>query len=652
MCGIVGYIDFSKQSSHDELQSCALKMAAQLRHRGPDDQGVWVDPVAGIALAHRRLSIIDCSEAGHQPMLSVCKRYVLIFNGEIYNFAEMRGQLSKCNIDFRGHSDTEVLLAAFSEWGLKKTLDHLNGMFSIALWDRRERCLHLIRDRLGKKPLYYAWMDRTFLFASELKALRAHPCFHAHVDRDALASYLRMNYVPTPNTIYQNTYKLIPASYFSVPVNSMNKEIKPMLYWDHHAVALKNIEQPFVGSEGEAVRRLHDLLIYSVRMRMISDVPLGAFLSGGIDSSLVVALMQEQSSQPIKTFTIGFHENHFNEANEARAVATHLGTEHTELYITPKKAIAVIPKLPDIYDEPFSDISQIPTYLVSQLARQQVTVALSGDGGDEFFGGYNRHFLVPMLWRRLRRFPYVLKFPLLKAMIAISPLHWDVFFSRIQKYFPSKFRIPNPGDKCHRLAAMLARRSPGSMYVGLVSSWENPESLMIDGEDRMRQVFNEYFSNSPLDFSHQMMYLDATTYLPDDILTKVDRASMAVSLEVRAPLLDYRIAELAWQFNLSSKIQKNKGKQLLRQVLSRYVPSALIDRPKMGFGVPIGEWLRGPLKPWAEGLLSDQRLRHDGFFDVAEVRKKWLQHQNGQYNWQCCLWNLLMFQLWNDSVGF
>ena len=646
MCGIAGYIDFSKQSSERELHSCATRMADQIRYRGPDDQGVWTDPSAGIALSHRRLSIIDTSECGHQPMLSSCGRYVMVFNGEIYNFKEIRQQLLSNSINFRGHSDTEVLLAAFSNLGLEKTLEKINGMFAIALWDRKERRLQLIRDRLGQKPLYYAWMGNVFLFASELKALKVHPKFNADIDRSALASYLRMNYVPVPKSIYKNTFKLLPATHLTI--SSSDKNIRPKIYWDHNKFSLNTLQKPFTGSEEEAEYILHHLLKDSVKKRMISDVPLGAFLSGGIDSSLVVALMQSQSSRPVKTFTIGFHEEHFNEANEARAVAAHLGTEHTELYLTPKQAMDVIPKLPAIYDEPFSDMSQIPTYLVSELAKQHVTVALSGDGGDEFFGGYNRHFWVPRFWQRLGSLPYFLKFPFLKAMTAIPAARWNHFFSKIKNQLPRSLRIPNVGDKSHRLASMLACRSQGEMYIDLISSWKEPNALMLDGEEQAKDFFTNFFSNSELSFPHQMMYLDATTYLPDDILTKVDRASMAVSLEARSPLLDYRVAEFAWGLNLSLKIRKNRGKYLLRKILAQYLPSRLIDRPKMGFGVPMGDWLRGPLIPWVESLLDETRLRQEGFFNVSEVRKKWQQHKSGQRNWQYCLWNLLMFQLYLD----
>jgi len=634
MCGITGFIDFTKQTSSDVLYSCAQKMADQIAYRGPDDSGIWIDPRQGVALAHRRLSIIDTTEAGRQPMLSADGRYVLVFNGEIYNFKELRNELTEA---FRGHSDTEVLLAALSEWGLEKTLARVNGMFAFALWDRKKRCLHLVCDRLGQKPLYYALIGNTLIFASELKALRMHPQFKSNINRDALASYLRMNYVPAPQSIYQDTHKLMPASYLTIASNTRPSRLIQKNYWDHHALSLNHLDQPFTGSAKEAEYILHHLLKDAVSKRMISDVPLGAFLSGGIDSSLVVALMQSQSSRPVKTFTIGFHEKHFNEANEAKTVAAHLKTEHTELYVTPEDAMAVIPKLPHIYDEPFADMSQIPTYLVSHLARQHVTVALSGDGGDEFFGGYNRHFWVPMFWQRFGKLPYALKYPFLKMMATVPPSIWNTLFGRY---------VSNPANKCQRLATMLSCRSSGDMYLDLISSWKQPEDILIDGHDQMPSFFEHYFSHTELDQQHQMMYLDATTYLPGDILTKVDRASMAVSLEARSPLLDYRIAEFAWRLPLSSKIRGNKGKQILRNILNQYLPNELIDRPKMGFGVPIGAWLRGPLVEWAEDLLSEQRLQNDGFFKVDEVRKRWHQHQKGQRNWQYCLWNLLMFQCW------
>lgn len=647
MCGIVGFWDNSQQLNTDQLAPMVQRMSDTLLHRGPDDGGTWVDAEAGIALGHRRLAIVDLSPEGHQPMVSADGRYVIVFNGEIYNFLELRRQLEQLGHRFRGHSDTEVMLAAFSQWGLDAAVKSFNGMFAFALWDRKERVLHLGRDRLGEKPLYYTRLGQTFLFASELKALRAYPNFNPEINRNALALYLRHNYIPAPYSIYQGVYKLPPACILTVQLGGSTTQ--PIPYWSAQSIAEAGIAQPFTGSETDAIAQLDALLRDAVNLRMVADVPLGAFLSGGIDSSTVVALMQAQSNQPVKTFSIGFYEDSYNEAKYAKAVAQHLGTDHTELYITPAEAIAVIPKLPTLYDEPFADSSQIPTFLVAQLARQHVTVSLSGDAGDELFAGYNRYFWGRRIWQQIGWIPYPLRNAAASALTMRSPQAWNQTFTSLQPLLPASFKQQNPGDKLHKLAEVLAVESPETMYKGLVSHWKEPEAIVLGSSEPLTALTNpQGWANLP-DFTQRMMYLDTVSYLPDDILVKVDRATMGVSLEARVPLLDHRVMELAWQIPLGMKIRNGQGKWLLRQVLYKYVPPSLIERPKMGFGVPIDAWLRDKLRDWAEDLLDEQRLRQEGFFNPQPIRQKWAEHLAGDRNWQYYLWDVLMFQAWLDE---
>src|SRR5919199_1637723 len=644
MCGILGIWDKSQQLSTDQIWQIVQRMSDTLWHRGPDNGGSWVDTEARIALGHRRLAIVDLSPEGHQPMVSADGRYAIAFNGEIYNFLELRRQLEQLGYRFRGHSDTEVMLAAFSQWGLDAAVRHFNGMFAFALWDRQERVLHLVRDRLGEKPLYYSWLGQTFLFASELKALKAYPNFNPEINRDALALYLRHNYIPAPYSIYQGVYKLPPASILTVQLGEAVAQ--PVPYWSAKSIAESGILHPFTGSETEAIAQLDALLRDAVNLRMVADVPLGAFLSGGIDSSTVVALMQAQSTQPVKTFTIGFYEDSYNEATYAKAVAQHLGTDHTELYVTPAEAIAVIPKLPTLYDEPFADSSQIPTFLVAQLARQHVTVSLSGDAGDELFAGYNRYFWGHRIWQQIGWIPYSLRSAVTCALTKRSPQAWNNTFANLHPMLPATFKHQSPGDKLHKLAEVLAVKSPEAMYTGLVSHWKEPEAVVMGSSEPSTVLTNsQAWANLP-DFTQRMMYLDTVSYLPDDILVKVDRATMGVSLEARVPLLDHRIVEFAWQIPLAMKIRKDQGKWLLRQVLYKYVPPSLIERPKMGFGVPIDAWLRGPLRDWAETLLDERRLRQEGFFNPQPIRQKWAEHLVGDRNWQYYLWDVLMFQAW------
>ena len=645
MCGIAGLFQSHPHKPAHELEEIALRMAGTLRHRGPDDGGVWADAAAGIALGMRRLAILDLSAAGHQPMHSHSGRYVIVYNGEIYNCEELRRSIKheNPNLPFRGHSDTEVMLAAFEQWGVRESLQKFNGMFAFALWDRQQRTLTLARDRFGEKPLYYSTVGGALLFGSELKALRAHLEFSAEIDRDALALYLRHNCVPAPYSIYKGVRKLPAATLLTVTATKL--EAAPQSYWSFSDVAGNGVADPFTGSEQEAVEKLDRLLHDAVRIRMYSDVPLGAFLSGGIDSSTVVALMQAESSIPIKTFSIGSEGSAYNEASEASQVAAHLHTDHTELYVTPQQAMEVVPLLPAIYDEPFADSSQIPTFLVSQLARQQVTVSLSGDGGDEMFGGYNRHTWCGPLWRRLKPFPESLRKLGAAGITALSPEAWNSLFRMVDPALPGKWRQRLPGDKLHKLAAAMGSPDAHAMYYQLVSHWSAPEEVVRDSQEPAT-LLTSGGHNRLATAAEQMIYLDSVAYLPDDVLVKVDRATMAVSLEGRIPFLDHRVAEFAWRLPLSMRVREREGKWILRQVLYRYVPRELVERPKTGFGIPLDSWLRGPLRDWAEELLAEDRLRREGFFDPGPIRRLWRELLAGKGSWQYHLWDVLMFQAW------
>ena len=653
MCGVAGVLGY--REGHPSL--VVSDMVASLRYRGPDDAGVWSDPSVGVGLAHVRLSILDLSPQGHQPMVSASGRYVITFNGEVYNFAELRCELEDQGERFRGHSDTEVMLAAIERWGLNHAITKFVGMFAFGLWDRETRKIHLVRDRLGIKPLYFGWAGSSLLFASELKAIRGTKEFVPDVDRRALVLFMRLGYVPAPYSIYRNVYKLMPGCVltigleqvatrngFSASPDDSSATWKPVRYWSAKHVAENGVRASFDGSESEAVDQLEDLLGQAVKLRMVADVPLGAFLSGGLDSSVVVALMQAQSTKPVRTFTIGFQESEYDEAIYAKRVAAHLGTDHVELYVTAEHARSVIPRLPAMYDEPFGDSSQIPTFLVSELARQQVTVALSGDGGDELFAGYNRYFWGRQLWRRLSFLPICARGAAAKAMQAFSPDMWQSVYMMLSRFLPA---VQNPGDKVHKLANLLALRDPDAMYLGMVSLWWEPTTVVI-GTVEPTTLLTERANWPHLpDFTMRMMYLDLVTYLPDDILTKVDRASMAVSLEARLPLLDHRVVEFAWRLPLSLKIRtEGEGKWLLRQVLDRYVPKELINRPKVGFALPIDRWLRGPLQEWGESLLDIRQMQNEGFLNPGPIRERWQEHVSGKRNWQHSLWNVLMFQAW------
>lgn len=615
-------------------------MTNRLSHRGPDDCGIWIDPGIPVALGHRRLSIIDLSPLGHQPMMSASGRFILTFNGEIYNYSDLRRDLS--NYSFKGTSDTEVMLAAFEVWGVAESLRRFNGMFAFGLWDREERVLHLSCDRFGEKPLYYGFAGKTLLFGSELKALTAYPGFDTTVDPDVVMLFMRYSYVPKPYSIYKKARKIEPGTCLSFRWGNLSDGCETQVYWSARDVAASAVSTPFRGTSLEATDELERLLGESVRMRMMADVPLGAFLSGGIDSTTIVSLMQKYGSQTARTFTIGFTEKSYNEANEARAVAKYLNTRHTELCVTPSEAMAVIPKLSSIYDEPFADSSQVPTYLVSQLARQQVTVSLSGDGGDEVFGGYNRYIWSEQIWRWARNFPRHLRSLAAHLCLSISPGAWD----SLSLVAPSHLKGKSPGNRIHKLASILDAESKEQLYHRLITLVVNTKSGKLDLPVNMTNPTN--WDAVPT-YLQRMMLMDVIGYLPNDILVKVDRAAMAVSLETRTPFLDHRLFEFAWSLPDEWKVQKGAGKWLLRQVLYRHVPSEMMERPKAGFGIPIDIWMRGPLRDWAESLLNESRLREEGFLDARSVRQKWAQHLSGSHNWYPQLWAVLMFESWLDS---
>jgi len=650
MCGFVGFLGGNGKSRMADNQGMLKRMTDTIVTRGPDDAGAWNDPEQQIGLGHRRLAIVDLSPAGHQPMPSASGRYVIAFNGEIYNHMLLRAELQAAGKApaWRGHSDTETLLAGFDAWGIEGTTKRAIGMFAFAIWDREQNELVLGRDRLGEKPLYYGWQgkgaDAVFLFGSELKALRAHPAFENRIDRGALALQLRHNYIPAPYSIYEGIAKLPPASLLTISLSAPEPKIQA--YWSAAAVAEAGVREPFTGTPEQAVDALEALLKDAIGQQMMADVPLGAFLSGGVDSSTVVALMQAQSTRPVKTFSIGFHEDEFNEAEHAKSVAAHLGTEHTELYVTAEQAMAVIPRLPTLYDEPFADSSQIPTFLVSQLARQKVTVSLSGDAGDELFCGYNRYQMTEKMWSNIAAAPVPLRKVAARSLTALSPDTWNRLAGGVRRISGGAPRYANVGDKIHKGAAVLSSKSIDELYLNLVSFWRDPATVVIGAKLPPTLLDGKAPSLDKLSGVERMMAMDMLTYLPDDILCKVDRAAMGVSLETRVPFLDHRVVEFAWRLPQSLKLRDGKSKWVLREVLFRHVPRALIERPKMGFGVPIGQWLRGPLRDWAEALLDEERLREEGFFHPARIREKWTEHLSGQRNWEHQLWNVLMFQLW------
>ena len=640
MCGIAGFLEPSRNRGVEDCEEITRRMVSTLAHRGPDDEGTWADAEAGVALGHRRLAILDLSAEGHQPMRSADGRYVLAFNGEIYNFRALRSELEDGGHRFRGHSDTEVMLAAFCEWGLEGALERFAGMFAFALWDRADGRLHLARDRAGEKPLYYGWAGDAFVFGSELKALRAHPRWRGRVDRGALSLLVRHGYIPAPFSIYENTRKLPPGCVLTLtPANGRDRGIVgPAPYWSAPSVAVAGVAHPFAGGEREATDRLLYLLRRSVAQQMVADVPVGAFLSGGIDSSLVVAIMQTQCRRPVKTFSIGFEQEYYNEAHFARTVARHLGTDHTELYVHSREAQEVIPGLPRIYDEPFADRSQIPTAILCRLARRHVKVSLSGDGGDELFGGYNRYPDAERLWNVICRVPMPLR-RLARHLKRISGAGSNM------RAAPGPVR--RTLNRVENLADVLSGSTDCALYQLLMSPNRDPRPWLRSNPEIHDNALPAWDRFPEL--LQRMMCLDLVRYLPDDILVKVDRAAMAVGLETRIPLLDHRIIQFAWSLPSSFKRNQGQGKWLLRQILYQYVPRALVDRPKRGFGAPIAEWLRGSLRGWAEELLDETRLRQEGFFEAREVRRKWGEHLADMRDWSPGLWHVLMFQAWLDE---
>ncbi len=645
MCGIAGFWT-QKGNNKEALKEEIIKMTKTLAHRGPDDEGFYIDEKADITLGHRRLSILDLSPKGHQPMISFSGRYIIVYNGEVYNYKELRKEIeNNFDIKFKSDTDTEVILAGFEVWGIEETLKRMNGMFVFALWDKKEKELFLVRDRVGIKPLYYGVQNGILFFASELKAIRVNRFFKPEIDRNVLALFFRHNYIPAPYSIYKNIKKLKPGHYALI---DKNLNIKIRCYWNIEKIIEDGVKTPIELSEKEAIFELEKLLLDSVKKRMIADVPLGAFLSGGIDSSTVVALMQTQSNIPVKTFTIGFYEDNYNETKYAKKVAKHLGTDHTELYVAPKETMNVITKLPDIYDEPFSDSSQIPTFLVSQLTKRYVTVSLSGDGGDELFGGYNRYLQASNIWDRMKFLPFALRLKMAKVVFLFSPQSIDNFFKKIEIIIPKRFEQILCGEKLYRLSKVLISRSPDESYKRLISHWKSPEELVLNSGEPKTILDDLKIKDFIPNFKNRMMFFDFMTYLPDDILTKVDRASMTVSLEARVPMLDHRIVEFSKKLPLNFKIKNGKSKWILRQVLYKYIPKELVERPKMGFGMPIDNWLRGPLRDWAEDLLDEKKIKRDGFLNPEPIKKLWKEHLSGKRNWQYLLWDVLMFQAWKE----
>ena len=640
MCGLAGFAGFKDLKG--EPAAIARSMGDAIAHRGPDDSGVWIDASAEVALSHRRLAIVDLSPAGHQPMHSHSQRFVIAFNGEIYNHREIRAALEREGAApaWRGTSDTEVLLEAIEHWGLVRALEASVGMFAVALFDQKERRLFLARDRLGEKPLYYGRVGNTFLFGSEPKALAQHPAWTGEIDREALGLYMRYGNVPAPHSIYAGIRKLDSGAYLTLDLGTGKTTVER--FWDAADYARRGVAQPFSGSPEEAVERAEALLKASLADQMIADVPLGAFLSGGVDSSTVVALMQSMSTRPVRTFTIGFHAEGYDEAQHAKAVARHLGTDHTELYVTEREALDVVGRLPHIYCEPFADASQIPTYLVSKLARQHVTVSLSGDGGDELFSGYTRYAVAHDMWPWLGKIPSPARRALAQAIRAVSPGAWDA----AAKVVPRKLRPSRVGDKLHKSSSVIGAGSEGDLYTALISQWPDPSAIVLgmresNGGRAMPQLWS---------LTRSMMLADLTGYMQDDVLVKVDRASMAVALEGRVPMLDHRLVEFSLTLPDALLRRDGQSKWILRQILHRHVPRELTERPKMGFSVPIDRWLRGDLRDWAEDLLDEKRLAQEGMLNASAVRAAWAEHQSGRRNLQQQLWTVLMFQAWLRSI--
>ena len=640
MCGIAGFVDLKRRFGQEAAAELGRAMTLPIAHRGPDAAGVWADAAAGVVLGHRRLSIIDLSEAGAQPMISASGASVLSYNGEVYNPEELRPDIETLGIRLRGHSDTELLVEAFEAWGVVAAAKRLVGMFALAWWDGRTRTLWLLRDRIGKKPLYYGCFGGVVLFGSQLKALMAHPACERVIDRGALLSYLRFGYFPSGCSVLTGIRQLQPGTALAIPADGPHAgEATEYVYWDPLDAAAAPRARP---NGHDWTGELDHLLSDAVRRRMVADVPLGAFLSGGIDSSTIVALMQKQSTRPVKTFAIGFDEPRYNEAPYAKAIAEHLGTEHTELYVSPQAALDLIPSLTEWFDEPFADASQIPTLLVAKLARSEVTVALSGDGGDELFHGYPWYQFGARLGGLTATLPMAARQGLAALLTVPSPAAWD----SLARLAPAAIMPERLGDRAHKLAAWMRLPSRDLVFREIRSLWAEPEALVPGASERVDPLWTGVASNRIPDFAERMMFIDLLTYLPDDILTKVDRATMAVSLEGRCPILDHRVIEFALRLPLACKLAGTRTKVILKEVLARYVPPALFERKKQGFESPIAIWLRGPLRDWAEDLLDPAAMRADDLFNPEPIRQKWLEHQSGRRNWQYALWDVLMFQEW------
>ncbi len=634
MCGIVGIFDKFNSFTSEELNFTVKSMSKKIEHRGPDSTGLWQDNENGISIGHKRLSIIDLSDRGAQPMMSSDKRYIIAYNGEIYNNSDLRKDLAKHNINFRGNSDTETLLEGIRIWGLEQTLSKLIGMFAFALWDKKTKTLQLVRDRLGIKPLYWGALGKFFIFGSEIKSFEKIPKIKLTINNEALTSLLKYNYISSPLSIYQNIHKLNPGTILKIDSNG-NKKIHK--FWDINDL---NKTPKLNVAPDQAQDELENLIFDSVKRRMISDVPLGAFLSGGIDSSLVTALMQKESLKPIKTFTIGFDDKDYNEAVYAKKISDHLGTDHTEHYIDKNEALKIVYKLPYIYDEPFADVSQIPTFLISDLAKKSVSVVLSGDGGDEVFAGYTRYLWSYYYSKKIKIFPKLLRGLISRKIIETRP----ETISKIFSYLPTKFRPPQAADRLKKLASILNIDNQSDIYRTLISQWEDPSSVLLS--EIKKNPIDEYNFISTKSNLYNMQVLDLANYLHDDILTKLDRASMNLSLEARVPLIDHRVVESAMNLPDNMKIHKGKGKKILRNILSKYVPDNLINRPKQGFTVPLGDWLRGPLIDWAEDMLSEEKIKREGYFNPEKIKLYWNDHKLGIANRQNQLWSILMFQSW------
>ncbi|GAB4392192.1 MAG: asparagine synthase (glutamine-hydrolyzing) [Gammaproteobacteria bacterium] len=639
MCGIAGYL--YPQTLRSEDGATLERMTRSLAHRGPDHGSTWISKEHGIGLGHRRLAIVDLSPQGQQPMHSHCDRYAIVFNGEIYNHIQLRQELSRQGAQFNGHSDTEVMLEAIAQWGLTSALSRFVGMFAFSLWDKKEQQLYLARDRLGIKPLYYGWLGQTFVFASELKAIKAHPQFDASINHDALLHYFALSYIPAPLSIYTNIYKLKPGTWLRVSASSPGTTTAET-YWDLPSIAQSGQTNPL--DEDTVIYQLNELLENAIVSRMHADVPLGSFLSGGIDSALVTTIMQKHSTKPIQTFTIGFNEEHYNEAPFAHGIARHLGTQHHEIYITGHQALQLIPQLNQIYDEPFADISQIPTFFVSQLAERSVKVVLSGDGGDEVFGGYNRYLWGEKLWQRSQQLPNWIKQNLEYCFNKIPQQVWKPFFQITNKLLPTRMRLTQDSNKLAKLIRAINSKSHDDLYYQLITTGYPLPQLLHEGEQPTLKFID---SLSPqTSFAAFMMLNDMRGYLPDDVLCKVDRASMANSIEVRTPLLDHRLIEFAWHIPTNLKIRHGQTKWLLRQYLFKQLPKSLFDRPKMGFTVPLDKWLRQDLRDWAEDLLSERQLKYNPYLNSQTVRNLWCDYQAGKSYHQHLLWTILLFQAW------